>query len=169
MPTLDWIGKRAVLNHHREIAFHLLEQDAELSTGEVGDGNMLVEGDNLLALKALLPSMAKRVKCVYIDPPYNTGVDERGADGKRTGWIYNDNVDSPEIREWLQKVVGDEYQDLTRHGCADPIQLSLNPEGHPRWALRMSWDRAATLSPSVWRRAGCRSHFFLRRGEVEWV
>lgn len=68
MPTLDWIGKRAVLNHHREIAFHLLEQDTELSTGEVDFGNMLVEGDNLLALKTLLPSMAKRVKCIYIDP-----------------------------------------------------------------------------------------------------
>jgi DNA modification methylase len=115
MPTLDWIGKHAVLNHHREIPFHLLEADTQLSAGEVDSGNILVEGDNLLALKALLPTYAKQVKCIYIDPPYNTGVDERGADGKRTGWVYDDNVDSPEIRDWLARVVGDELQDLTRH------------------------------------------------------
>ncbi|MEN6508183.1 MAG: site-specific DNA-methyltransferase, partial [Smithella sp.] len=58
---------------------------------------------------------AGQVKCIYIDPPYNTGEDERGADGKRTGWIYSDNVNSPEIRKWLNKVVGEEAEDLSRH------------------------------------------------------
>ena len=115
MPTLDWIGKKAVLNHHQQVPFHLLKEVPELSVGDPGSGNLLVEGDNLLALKALLPYFAGQVKCACIDPPYNTGMDERGADGKRTGWVYSDNVDSPEMRSWLNKVVGEEAEDLSRH------------------------------------------------------
>jgi adenine-specific DNA-methyltransferase len=65
-----------------------------------------VQGDNLLALKALLPYYAGKVKCIYIDPPYNTG---------NEGWAYNDNVNSPEIRRWLGEVVGKEGEDLSRH------------------------------------------------------
>lgn len=106
MPTLDWIGKRAVLNHHREIAFHLLKQNAGLSAGDPEAGNLLVRGDNLLALKALLPYYAQQVKLIYIDPPYNTG---------NEGWVYNDAVNSPEMREWLGRVVGSEAEDLSRH------------------------------------------------------
>jgi adenine-specific DNA-methyltransferase len=106
MPTLDWIGKKAVLNHHNEVPFHLLRCNPELSVGENGGGNLLVQGDNLLALKALLPYYAGQVKCIYIDPPYNTG---------NEGWVYNDNVNSPEIREWLGKIVGGETEDLSRH------------------------------------------------------
>lgn len=105
MPTLDWIGKKAVLNHHNEVPFHLLRCNPELSVGEAS-GNLLVQGDNLLALKALLPYYAGQVKCIYIDPPYNTG---------NEGWVYNDNVNSPEMREWLGKVVGREAEDLSRH------------------------------------------------------
>lgn len=115
MPTLDWIGKKAVVSHHKEVPFRLLRCERELSAGEPGSGNLLVQGDNLEALKALLPYYAGQVKCIYIDPPYNTGQDERGENGKRTGWIYSDNVDSPEIRQWLNKVVGDELEDLSRH------------------------------------------------------
>lgn len=106
MPTLNWIGKKAVENHHRQVPFHLLKDVPELSVGEPGTGNLIVEGDNLLALKALLPYYAGQVKCIYIDPPYNTGEEN---------WIYNDNVNSPEIRKWLGKVVGGELDDLTRH------------------------------------------------------
>jgi adenine-specific DNA-methyltransferase len=106
MPTLDWIGKKAVLNHHREVPYHLLECDSQLSVGDAGSGNLLVQGDNLLALKALLPYYAAKVKCVYIDPPYNTG---------NEGWAYNDAVNSPEINAWLGKVVGGELEDLSRH------------------------------------------------------
>lgn len=106
MPTLDWIGKEAVLNHHEEVPFHLLRCDAALSVGEADSGNLLVEGDNLLALKALLPYYAGQVKCIYIDPPYNTG---------NESWVYNDNVNSREIREWLGKVVGKDVEDLSRH------------------------------------------------------
>lgn len=88
MPTLEWIGKRAVLNHHREIPFHLLKENAALSAGDPAAENLLVQGDNLLALKALLPYYAQQVKLIYIDPPYNTG---------NEGWVYNDAVNSPEM------------------------------------------------------------------------
>lgn len=106
MPTLDWIGKKAVINHHREVPTRLLHCDSALSAGDPEAGNLLVEGDNLEALKALLPYYGGQVKCIYIDPPYNTG---------NEGWVYNDNVNSPEIRAWLAKVVGKEGEDLSRH------------------------------------------------------
>ncbi len=106
MPTLDWIGKKAVVNHHQDVPFHLLRDVPELGCGPADSGNLIVEGDNLTALKALLPYYAGQVKCIYIDPPYNTG---------NEGWVYNDNVNSPEIKAWLGKVVGKEAEDLSRH------------------------------------------------------
>ena len=106
MPTLDWIGKNAVVGHHKKVPYRLIKCDKELSAGAAGEGNLLVEGDNLQALKALLPYYGGKVKCIYIDPPYNTG---------NEGWIYNDNVNSPEIEKWLGQVVGGEAEDLSRH------------------------------------------------------
>jgi len=106
MPTLNWIGKQAVVNHHQQVSFHLLKDVPELSCGDPGSGNLIVQGDNLVALKALLPYYARQVKCIYIDPPYNTG---------NEGWVYNDNVNSPVIRQWLGKVVGREGETLDRH------------------------------------------------------
>jgi site-specific DNA-methyltransferase (adenine-specific)/adenine-specific DNA-methyltransferase len=106
MPTLNWIGKDAVVKHHLEVPFHLLKDVPELSCGDPGTGNIIAQGDNLIALKALLPHFAGQVKCVCIDPPYNTG---------NEGWAYNDNVNSPVIREWLGKVVGKEGETLDRH------------------------------------------------------
>jgi site-specific DNA-methyltransferase (adenine-specific)/adenine-specific DNA-methyltransferase len=106
MPTLNWIGKDAVINHHHEVKFRLLKDVAEHGCGDPGTGNLIVEGDNLEALKALLPYYAGQVKCIYIDPPYNTG---------NEGWVYNDNVKSPLITEWLGKVVGKEGETLDRH------------------------------------------------------
>jgi type I restriction enzyme M protein len=73
MPTLNWIGKDAVVDHHREVPYHLLRCDEKLSVGDPGSGNLLVQGDNLLALKALLPYYAGQVKCIYIDPACGTG------------------------------------------------------------------------------------------------
>ena len=105
MPTLNWIGKDAVVDHHKQVPFHLLKPIDRLSVDD-DSGNLLVQGDNLEALKALLPYYAGQVKCIYIDPPYNTG---------NEGWIYNDNVNSPEMKEWLGKVVGGEAEDLSRH------------------------------------------------------
>ncbi len=106
MPTLNWIGKSAVVNHHKDVPFRLLEPVPELSCGTVDSDNLIVQGDNLHALKALLPRYAGQVKCIYIDPPYNTG---------NEGWVYNDNVNSPEIRRWLGEVVGKEGETLDRH------------------------------------------------------
>jgi adenine-specific DNA-methyltransferase len=106
MPTLDWIGKKAVVNHHREVPYRLLHCDKSKSVGDPEAGNLLIQGDNLEALKALLPYYAGKVKCIYIDPPYNTG---------NEGWIYNDNVNSPEMKAWLGRVVGKEAEDLSRH------------------------------------------------------
>ena len=106
MPTLNWIGKEAVIKHHHEVPFQLLKDVPELSCGDPGSGNLILQGDNLVGLKALLPYYAGKVKCVCIDPPYNTG---------NEGWAYNDNVNSPEIREWIGKVVGKEGETLDRH------------------------------------------------------
>jgi len=106
VPTLNWIGKEAVMKHHKEVSFRLVEPEPELSCGEIDSGNLIVQGDNLSALKALLPRYAGQVKCIYIDPPYNTG---------NEGWVYNDNVNSPEIRKWLGEVVGKEGETLDRH------------------------------------------------------
>ncbi len=86
--------------------FHLLKDVPDLACSEPGDGNLIVQGDNLVALKALLPYYAGQVKCIYIDPPYNTG---------NKGWVYNDNVNSPVICEWLGKTVGKEGETLDRH------------------------------------------------------
>ena len=106
MPTLNWIGKEAVERHHKHVPIRLLEPQPDLSCGDTESGNLIVQGDNLHALKALLPRYAGQVKCIYIDPPYNTG---------NEGWVYNDNVNSPEIRQWLGEVVGKEGETLDRH------------------------------------------------------
>ena len=106
MPTLNWIGKQAVIKHHKDVPYRLLERVPELDCGDTQSGNLIVQGDNLHALKALLPRYAGQIKCIYIDPPYNTG---------NEGWVYCDNVNSPEIRKWLNTVVGKEGETLDRH------------------------------------------------------
>ena len=111
MPTLDWIGKDKVINHHQAVPYRVLERQYSFDesgqhTEDNRSGNMIIHGDNLDALKALLPRYEGQVKCIYIDPPYNTG---------NEGWVYNDNVNDPKIRKWLGEVVGKEGEDLTRH------------------------------------------------------
>ena len=111
MPTLEWIGKNKVVNHHQEVPFRVLERQYSFDeqgqhTADNGSENMIIHGDNLEALKALLPQYEGKVKCIYIDPPYNTG---------NEGWCYNDNVSDPHIQKWLGEVVGKEGEDLTRH------------------------------------------------------
>jgi len=103
MPTLNWIGKEKVINHHLDVPFHTL--DEAYTFGEPSE-NKIIHADNLLALKSLLPEYEGRIKCIYIDPPYNTG---------NEGWVYNDNVNDPKIKKWLHEVVGKEGEDLTRH------------------------------------------------------
>lgn len=107
MPTLNWIGKEKVVNHHLDVPFRTLEKQYTFaSDGQDDGGNMIIHGDNLDALKALLPLYEGKVKCIYIDPPYNTGNEK---------WVYNDNVNDPHIRAWLGKVVGAEGEDFSRH------------------------------------------------------
>jgi adenine-specific DNA-methyltransferase len=94
MPVLNFKGKTAVETYHHTVPHHVLEVDrklSELPKGEAPslDGNLIIEGDNLLALKSLLPTHAGKVKCIYIDPPYNTG---------NEGWIYNDNLTQPQFK-----------------------------------------------------------------------
>ncbi|MFN3467039.1 MAG: site-specific DNA-methyltransferase, partial [Candidatus Brocadiales bacterium] len=106
MATLNFKGKTFVQNHHLTVKYHQLvpKKDKSLTDRVSLQDNLIVHGDNLKALKALLPTYAGKVKCIYIDPPYNTG-NER--------WVYNDNVNSPMMQEWLGKVV--DREDLTRH------------------------------------------------------
>ena len=89
MPILNWLTRDEDIRAAGRVGYRLLEEVAELSAGDLGAGNMLVQGDNLEALKALLPFYAGRVKCVYIDPPYNTGA---------TFAHYDDNL---EHAQWL--------------------------------------------------------------------
>lgn len=105
MPTLDWIGKDKVLNHHNEVPYRILEKKYSYGNDENKE-NMIIHGDNLEALKSLLPQYEGRIKCIYIDPPYNTG---------NESWVYNDNVNNPQIKKWLGEVVGKEGDDLSRH------------------------------------------------------
>ncbi len=126
MPTLHWIGKEKVINHHLDVPYRVLDHqytfnESAASTSSttdsapvtepvevpgVGTGNKIIHGDNLEALKSLLPEYEGKIKCIYIDPPYNTG---------NEGWVYNDNVNDPKIKKWLGQVVGKEAEDLTRH------------------------------------------------------
>lgn len=120
MPELQFRGKEFVYNHHLTVPFRPLEMQADKGIGDPRlDGNLIVHGDNLHALKALLPMYAGKVDCVFIDPPYNTG---------NEGWAYNDNVNSPMIREWLD---------------ANPIGLEDGLR-HDKWACMM-WPRLKLL------------------------
>jgi len=106
MPSLNFKGKALVQNFHLLVPYHELKlvKSKSLTPKVSLHDNLVVHGDNLKALKSLLPYYAGKVKCIYIDPPYNTGNEK---------WVYNDNVSSPMIQEWLGKVV--DREDLTRH------------------------------------------------------
>jgi adenine-specific DNA-methyltransferase len=177
MPELIFKGKEFVYNHHLSVPFRPLVPNAEKSVGKPQlDGNLIIHGDNLHALKALLPMYAGRVDCIFIDPPYNTG---------HEGWCYNDNVNSPMIREWLSSnPVGIEdglrhdkwcammyprlrllYELLSNQGSLW-ITLDDNEVHHARsildeifgadcgvgqlaWQKRTSRENRAVLSPSI--------------------
>ena len=120
MPELDFKGKEFVYNHHLAIPHRPLILHTDKSIGESRlDGNLIIHGDNLHALKALLPMYAGRVDCIFIDPPYNTG---------NEGWCYNDNVNSPMLREWLK---------------SNPIGIEDGLR-HDKW-LCMMWPRLRLL------------------------
>ncbi|MBC6404110.1 MAG: site-specific DNA-methyltransferase, partial [Hyphomonadaceae bacterium] len=120
MTEINFKGKEFVYNHHLTVPFRPLVPDAGRGVGPVAlDGNLIVHGDNLHALKALLPQYAGRVDCVFIDPPYNTG---------NEGWCYNDNVNAPMIREWL---------------AASPVGIEDGLR-HDKWCVMM-WPRLRLL------------------------
>lgn len=112
MPTLNWIGKDKVVNHHHDVPFRILEHKYGFTaengkqSQETKSENKIIHGDNLEALKSLLPEYEGIINCIYIDPPYNTG---------NESWIYNDNVNHPKIKKWLGEVVGRPGEDFTRH------------------------------------------------------
>ncbi|MBC6403902.1 MAG: site-specific DNA-methyltransferase, partial [Hyphomonadaceae bacterium] len=120
MTEINFKGKEFVYNHHLTVPFRPLVPDAGRGIGPVAlDGNLIVHGDNLHALKALLPQYAGKVDCVFIDPPYNTG---------NEGWCYNDNVNAPMIREWL---------------AASPVGIEDGLR-HDKWCVMM-WPRLRLL------------------------
>lgn len=111
MPTLNWIGKEKVINHHMDVPYRVLEKKYSYgvdgqTTEDDHSENMVIHGDNLEALKSLMPRYEGKIRCIYIDPPYNTG---------NENWIYNDNVNDPKMKKWLGEVVGKEGEDLSRH------------------------------------------------------
>ena len=107
MPTLDFKGKQHIYAHHLTVPYRPLLPHPQRSLNPAdADDNLIIHGDNLHALKALLPRYAGRVKCIYIDPPYNTG---------NEGWVYNDNVNSPLIKEWTKANSPVDGEDLERH------------------------------------------------------
>ena len=72
MPILHWLTRDEDLRAATHVPYRLLEEARDLSAGDPDSGNLLIQGDNLEALKALLPFYAGRMKCIHIDPPYNT-------------------------------------------------------------------------------------------------
>ena len=107
MPTLDFKGKQHIYSHHLTVPYHPLKPDESRSCNPSGtDDNLIIQGDNLHALKALLPRYANRIKCIYIDPPYNTGNEK---------WCYNDNVNSPLMQKWVTENAPVDNEDLERH------------------------------------------------------
>ena len=126
MPSLEFKGKSFIYTHHLSVPFRELVVDAKKSLPAKGqkpslDDNLIIHGDNLHALKALLPVYAGKVDCIFIDPPYNTG---------NEGWCYNDNVRSPLMKEWLKKE-------------ANPVDKE-DLERHDKW-LCMMWPRLQLL------------------------
>ena len=168
MPTLEWIGKDKVINHHQKVPFKVLEKKYTYNA-EKSD-NMIIRGDNLEALKALLPKYEGRIKCIYIDPPYNTA---KSSD-KNKAWIYSDNVDDLKIKQWIGKAIGDEGEDLSRHDkwlCMMYPRLKLlyrllaidgiifiSIDDNEQFALRMICDelfgKNSFITQLVWRSDG---------------
>ena len=110
MPTLDFKGKQFIYGHHLTVPVRTLQTDVDKSLTSENDpslnDNLIIRGDNLHALKALLPKYAGKIKCIYIDPPYNTG---------NENWGYNDNVSSPMMQAWIEKNSPIDVEDMERH------------------------------------------------------
>lgn len=169
MPTLDFKGKQFVYSHHHTVPFRELVVDKDKSLAAKGnkpglDDNLIIHGDNLHALKALLPLYAGKIKCIYIDPPYNTG---------NEGWCYNDNVNSPLMKEWLKKNANPvDKEDLERHDkwlcmmyprlkllhelLADDgvifVSIDDNEVHHLRGVMDEIWGEGNFITEFVWKK-----------------
>ncbi len=170
MPTLEFKGKQFIYSHHLSVPFRELKVDAAKSFAAPGqkpslDDNLIIHGDNLEALKAMLPTHAGKIDCIFIDPPYNTG---------NEGWCYNDNVRSPLMKEWLKKSANPvDKEDLERHdkwlcmmwprlwllndllapwGSKNPLSsiLSPVPVPLPMLSLKPTEKTVATVALSLW-------------------
>ncbi len=171
MPTLDFKGKQFIYGHHLTVPIRTLQTDIDKSlTNEPSlNDNLIIHGDNLHALKALLPKYAGKVKCIYIDPPYNTG---------NEGWIYNDNVNSPMMQAWLEKHNPVDNEDLERHDkwlcmmwprlhllhelLADDgvifISIDDNEVHHLRMLMDEIWETENFLADIIWQHRYGRSN-----------
>ena len=166
MPTLDFKGKQHIYAHHLTVPYRPIEPDETRSCNPSGtDDNLIIQGDNLHALKALLPRYANRIKCIYIDPPYNTG---------NEGWMYNDNVNSPLMQKWLEENGPVDNEDLERHDkwlcmmwprlhllhelLADDGVIFISIDDNEQHHLRMLMDEifgAGTFVASItWKKRG---------------
>lgn len=164
MALLNFKGKSAVWNHHLSVPYQTLEKDKKQSVkGKNENENLIIEADNLVALKSLLPKYQGKIKCVYIDPPYNTG---------NEGWVYSDSVSSPLIKEWLGKAI--DKEDMTRHDkwlCMMTPRLKLlhellaengvifisiddNEVHNLRNVMNEIFEERNFISQIVWRRRG---------------
>ena len=120
MPRLDWLTRSEDERVSGHVPYRLLEAVPEHSYGDPSSGNMLIQGDNLDALKALLPFYAGRVKCIYIDPPYNTK--------KADIADYDDNLQHTQWLKLMFPRLALLWEMLTPDGV---ILISINDdEGH---------------------------------------
>ena len=118
MPTLEFKGKQHIYALHLTVPYRPLVPDPDRSVNPAGaDDNLIIHGDNLHVLKALLPRYAGRVKCIYIDPPYNTG---------NEGWVYSDQVNSPLMRQWLTEN-GPVDDGICRSACGHNLHRASEP------------------------------------------
>ena len=166
MPTLEFKGKQHIYAHHLSVSYRPIEPDENRSCNPAGTGdNLIIHGDNLDALKALLPRYANRIKCIYIDPPYNTG---------NEGWCYNDNLNSPLMQKWLTENAPVDNEDLERHDkwlcmmwprlhllkelLADDgiifISIDDNEQHHLRMLMDEIFGEANFVATFLWRKKG---------------
>jgi adenine-specific DNA-methyltransferase len=122
MPTLHWIGKEKVINHHQDVPYRILDKQYTFNNDEGSSENKIIHGDNLGALKSLLPEYEGKIKCIYIDPPYNTG---------NEGWVYNDNVNDPKIKKWLDATLRAKETNLDASIGVDDLAR------HDKWLCMM--------------------------------
>lgn len=142
MPILNWLTRDEDIEAAKHVPYRLLEEVPDLSYGEPDRGNMLIQGDNLEALKALLPFYAGQVKCIYIDPPYNT---------KSAFEHFNDNL---EHSQWLAMIWP--RLELLRDLLAENGSIWVNIEDHEGHYLKVIMDeifgRRNFLQTIVWNR-----------------